>query len=94
MSQVSKAPSFDDPDTLLAFGPLVEAIAKMSTEDSEYVLNTCLDTCTRQQAGGGWQRLRVSGRFLFDDIDMQIMMRLVVEVVKENLSNFIPGALE
>lgn len=77
-------------EELLAFEPLVDAVSKMSNVDSEYILNCCLDTCTKKQ-GTGWQVIRVAGQWVFEDIDLEVMMRLVVETIKENLGNFMPG---
>jgi len=74
--------------SMFDLSPVAEAIAQMSEEDCDFVTDTCLSVCTRQ-SGSGYQAVMVSGRMLFDDIDMMVMIRLCSEVVKENLSNFL-----
>lgn len=69
-------------------GPASSVLAAMSMEDADYVVGTCLGAVQRRQ-GEGWQRVWVQGGGLvFQDIDMLHMLRLVVEVLKENLGGF------
>jgi len=74
---------------LFLYKPVAEAFAKMTDEDTEYVLNTCLAAVFRQQ-GHGWAPVSVKGSqaLMFDDIDLPVMMQLAFEVIKENLGNF------
>lgn len=69
--------------------PMVEAFAKMSNEDREYVVGSCLDVCqVKDPTTGALSPLRVAGRLMFDDLDFPSMMRLTFVVVKENLGDF------
>lgn len=70
-----------------AFRPIADVLAKMSDEDTEYVLAQCLNVCSKQQ-GSGWAPVRVAGRLMFEDMSMQVMMRLTVATIQENLGNF------
>lgn len=81
--------SFSDAVALGAIGPLVEVIAKMSNEESEYVLAACLGVCYRQ-SGNGWQKVYAEGGgLMFQDIDLPTMMQLTVAAIQENLGNFL-----
>lgn len=78
---------------LNAAGPLMGALSDMKMEDADFVLNTCLGVCYRQQDGKTWARVQVSpGTMQFDDIDMKVMMQLVMAVIKDNVGNFIDGS--
>ncbi|VXB25187.1 putative bacteriophage protein [Burkholderia sp. 8Y] len=71
--------------------PIADALAKMSDEDTDYVLDTCLSVVARQQ-GDGWQNVMVKGGGLvFQDIDLPAMLQLTVAVVQQNLGSFFPG---
>lgn len=71
-------------DMLLdAFGPVADALAKMSDADTEYVINTCLSVCQRKQSEQ-YAPVRSSGGLMFTDIDMQVMMKLAMAVIKEH----------
>ena len=76
-------------------GPIAEIVAKMPEDDVNYILRTCLAVCTRSQGENKWARVMVDANLMFADIDMTHMMRLTIEVVKENLGGFfgmLPGA--
>lgn len=78
-----------DANAFLALVPLAHVLAGMGDADSEYVLSECMKACQRRQ-GDGWQRVTAStGAFLFDDIDMTVMVQLAVAVIKSNLGNFL-----
>ncbi len=69
--------------------PMVEAFAKMSNEDREYVVGACLDVCqVRDPTAGALSPLRVAGRLMFDDLDFPAIARLTFIVIKENLGDF------
>jgi hypothetical protein len=75
-------------DLLLALEPMSEILAKMPDDDVEYVLNTCLSVVYRDE-GTGFQRIQVqAGVMMFSDIDLSVMIKLVISVIKENLGNF------
>lgn len=71
-------------------GSLVDVISRMTNDDSQFVLNTCLSAVHRQQ-GAGWAKVFVADGIplAFQDIDLPVMLQLVAAVVKENLGNFL-----
>lgn len=81
----------DDEAMLGATSEVMKLIAKMSDEETEYVLATCLEVVKRKE-GEGWAKVYVSKRFMYP-IPMQDMVRLAIEVMKENLSGFFSGPL-
>lgn len=72
-------------------GPVSEVVAKMSDEDTNYILFTCLAVVTREQDGGRFARVVSDRQLMFEDIDMVLMLRLTVEVVRLNLQGFFSG---
>lgn len=76
---------------LPAMEPISKVLAAMSDEDSEYVLFTCLSAVTREEGEGRFAAVSTGARLQFQDIDMVAMIRLAVEVVKENLLGFFVG---
>lgn len=70
-------------------GTAGRVLAQMTDADVEYVINSCLGACRRQQ-GERYMPVLTGKSFQFSDIDMQTMLRLTVEVLKENLGNFFP----
>lgn len=78
-------------DLVAHAGPVVEFLSKMSDEDSEYVIFTCLAVVKRKQ-GEAWADVLAGGKqLMFADMDFAVMIRLVVAVLKENLGNFLKG---
>lgn len=68
---------------------MIEAFSKMSNEDRDYIVGTCLDVCqARDPTTGGLSPVRVQGRMMFDDLGFQDVLRLAFVVVKENLGDF------
>ncbi len=81
----------DDPtQALAALGGLATALRQLSDDDSEYIVNACLDVVTRQQ-GERWARVRATGGLMFQDIDLNVMLSLTYEVVVDNLGSFFQG---
>ena len=85
----------DDLATIVnAFGPIASAIAKMTDDEFNFVLNACLDAATRQD-GEKWARIRAQGGgFMYDDIDLPVMVQLTYKTLAENLGNFLPGIVK
>lgn len=73
-------------------GPVALVLSKMSDEESEYIINTCLKVVKREQQGAWAPILTATGLPLFADINMVGMVRLTHEVVKANLGDFFPTA--
>lgn len=79
-------------DFLPVMGPVSEVIAHMSDDEVNYIIFTCLNVVSRQQ-GDKFARISAPNvqTLMFADIDMGIMLRLTVEVVKDSLGNFMQG---
>lgn len=78
------------------FAPILEPVSKimaeMSDQDSNYIILTCLSVVHREGKPGKWApTVTESGLFMFQDMDMTVMLRLVVEVLRDNLGNFLKG---
>lgn len=84
-----------DADFVALVPPIMEAVQKMSDEDSDFVLHTCLSVVERFVEDGRKMRVLAGRRQLqFEDINMPAMVRLAIEVVRENMSDFLPGLSE
>lgn len=100
-SMIGEAPPTDDKDVMESFvpllAPLAEVLARMSDEDSNYVVERCMLVTEREITEGKWQMVVASGsspvadRFMFQDIDLHVMLRLVLEAIRENLAGFMTG---
>jgi hypothetical protein len=95
-TQVSRAAAAAGaPDAVVrwsSFGPVAQAIADMSQQDSEFIIKTCLAVCTRKNPVGQWVRLATpAGELMFEDIDLGIMLQLSFAVIQDNLAPFFPG---
>lgn len=77
-------------DFLPVLGPVTEILARMSDEDSNYVIFSALAVSERKQ-GDKFAPVVVSANLMFQDLDLPAMMRLVVEVLNENLGGFLTG---
>ncbi len=78
----------DDSTAINALQPVAEMLSKMSDEDSEYIVKSCLAVVQRKQQNG-WAKVQSSnGGLMFDDINMQTMLQITFAVVKDNLGNF------
>jgi hypothetical protein len=76
---------------LAALGPVSEVLAKMSEEDTNYVLFTCLGVVSMDQGEGRFAPISRNNLLMFEDIDMLLMLKLTGEVVKFNLEGFFQG---
>lgn len=73
-------------------GPVLQVVSSMSDEDVEYIINQSLKTCERESAGRWAPLYAPDGKVLmFEDMDMAEILRLTVEVLRENLVNFAKG---
>ncbi len=63
----------------------------MSDEDTNYIIFSCLGVVGRAQSDGRFAPVVAGDRFMFQDLHMVLMVRLVVEVIKENYSGFFMG---
>lgn len=81
-----------DADALAkAAEPFGKALAEMSDDNANYVLNTCLSVVLRKQ-GDNWRPVQSpDGVLMFDDVDLGTLLPLVFRVLKESLGGFISG---
>lgn len=77
-----------------ALQPLADGLAALKDEDAEYVVGNCMSAVQRQQSTG-WARTWAieQKRFMFEDMDMGVILPLVVQVIVANLGPFIQGLL-
>lgn len=71
--------------------PLLETISKMPEADCDFIIETCLASVSREQAGGtGWSPVwaQAAKRPMFEDITLPVMLSIVAAVIKENLEAF------
>lgn len=82
----------EDSELWTAIGPVADVLAKMSDNDTEYVLKHCLAKVTRFN-GQGWGQIMAGGNIMFEDeIDLSAMMQLTISTIQENLASFFPAA--
>jgi hypothetical protein len=81
-------------ELISASQPFLDAMARMSRDDSRFVISTCLSVVRRRQ-GEAWSIVynRDAGTMMFDDLDLSSVLPLVVRVVRDNLGPFISGIL-
>ena len=73
------------------FEPVATALAALKDNDAEYVLNSCLATCQRQNSNLWSEVLSPQGVMMFQDIDLQVMMQIAWNVLQDNFGNFFNG---
>jgi hypothetical protein len=79
-------------DFLSNAGPFADALAGMTDEQVENIVYPCMAVVKRQQ-GPAWADIKVPGqnKLMFADIDGITLVKLTVEVLRDNLSNFFSG---
>ncbi|MGH3056399.1 MAG: phage tail assembly chaperone [Gaiellaceae bacterium] len=71
----------------------MEVVSKMSDEDVDYVIHTCL-TVVKKKVGDRWAMMQVGGKLMFKDTSMQTMVRLVIETIRGNVQDFFVAPLD
>jgi hypothetical protein len=79
-------------DIASTFQPIAEALAQMSDEDTDYILDNCLAVVSRQQGNQFAPVMARGGNMMFEDIDLPTMMQLTITVIRENLGGFFPAS--
>jgi hypothetical protein len=74
----------------------LRSLGELSEADCDYIVNNCLSVCHRQSGANGAQNwLPVfnaqAGQLAFQDIDLDGMLQLTVQVLRENLGSFFGG---
>lgn len=72
-------------------GPAMGTLSAMDNDTAEFIINTCLTAVERSDAEGRFAKVMVGGRFMFEDIDMMVMLQLTYEVCRFNLAGFSKG---
>jgi hypothetical protein len=80
-------------DFIPSLGPVAQIMSMMDDKDSDYIIFHCLAVVKRKD-GERWAPLTQGKGFMYQDVDMPGMLRLVVEVLKHNLQNFTLGLAE
>lgn len=80
-------------DFAAVLGPATAMMAKMTDEDTNYIIFNCLSVVARKQ-GEGWANICSDGGLMFEDIEMPDLIRLVVDVLHHNLGNFLQGLVD
>ena len=75
-------------DFSAVLGPAAEVMAAMKDDDANYIIFTCLAQVSRKD-GERYAPVVNNGQFMYADIDLPVMLRLVVEVLRTNLGNFL-----
>lgn len=87
-------PDDKEDDTLEKVVPvLAESFSKLSDDDIDYVVKTCLRVCHKKDTTGGWAPVTDGrGNLMFDNMNALDLIRLSSEVIKDNLGSFFHGA--
>lgn len=65
------------------------ATSRMTDDEAAYLLNIALDQVKRKDPGTQvWHPIRSGGTIMYQDLKLKMLLRLAVEVVRENLSDF------
>lgn len=76
-------------------GPIMDVVATMDDATVEFIINNCLAVVRRIDGERAQVVRSSSGQMMYADIEMTTMVRLAVEVIKDNLGGFFgqpPGA--
>lgn len=77
-------------DFTTTLGPVADVMSKMSDEETNYIIFTCLNVVSRKD-DNRYAPVSQAGTLMYQDIDMPVMLRLVIAVLQENLGNFLQG---
>lgn len=81
------------PDKLLAGSYVAAALSKLSDDDANFVMNSCLATCQMNQAGTWAPVTAPGGALMFQDLLLPDIMELVWKVLEDNFAPFIKDLL-
>jgi hypothetical protein len=73
-----------------SLGPIAQAVADMSTEDSEWCLKTCLQAVSVWNGRNYTPLTTPNGQLMFEDMEMSTMIQLAFTVIQDNLGSFFP----
>jgi len=64
------------------------ALANMPDDHAMFIVTESLKACSRLDGGGYRQVYNAGGVMMYQDIDLNVMIKLVSELLKYNLENF------
>ena len=88
LSSLKEGMKADQQDFVTMLEPISQVMAKMTDEETNDVIFTCLAVVSRKQ-DDRFAPVQNGTQLMFQDIDMPIMLRLVVATLRENLGNFL-----
>jgi hypothetical protein len=79
-----------------AIMPIANAIAELSDEQFNYIIDLCMGQVRREEGEGAnirqvqiWNR--AAQALQYEDIDLPVMLQICGEVIMENLAGFLPA---
>lgn len=82
-----------DQDLMLAAGYIAAAFARLSDDEANFIMTSCLGTCSMKQ-GSVWSPVvNSSGSLMFNDITLPELLEVVWKVLEYNFGPFIQGLL-
>ncbi len=90
VSGLTRAENAGKPKDIL----MILLLGQLNDEDSEYVINKCLELVNRSDEKTPATRVITSGgTLMFDDLNMGDLLQISAQVLEENLGDFFRGAL-
>lgn len=80
-----------DEGLLKVLGGGMGVVSKMSDEDVEYIVNSCMG-CVQRFEANAWAPVMLGNKCMFADIDMTAMVNISMAVLKENMAGFFSAA--
>ncbi|MFJ6322260.1 MULTISPECIES: phage tail assembly chaperone [unclassified Rhizobium] len=77
-------------------GVIADVLAKMSNEDAEFIISSCMNVVEREEAGGrGWAKAwsPKAAKPMYDDITMAVMIQIVFAVLGTVIGPFFDALL-
>ncbi len=73
---------------------LANAVAQLSDADCNFVIDACAAVTQREAQAGqgvGWAQVYAptARRFMFDDMDLQVLLQIIIAVLRENIGGFL-----
>lgn len=74
----------------LIVGPVADSLAKMTDEEADYILFTCMGVVDRKEGSDSWAKVKATGqdKLMYQDIELQDLVQLTVATIQENLGSF------
>ncbi|UNA00777.1 tail assembly chaperone protein [Edwardsiella phage vB_EpM_ZHS] len=84
-------------ELLPTIGPISHILSAMTDEHVDYIVATCLGVVQREERGGDkqlWAPVTNGAKIMYADIDLLGTCRLVVEVLRANLGDFMKELID